>query len=353
MISKTFTLGEIASHLGADLHGDGQLPIRGLATLRNAKADQLSFLANSKYAKDLQDTHAGAVIIGQDLLGKCPTNALVLANPYLGYARISHWFVTDINPPAGIHPSAVIASSASIDPSASIGANVVIGEAVMVGANTIIGAGCSVGTASIIGDGCHLMARVTLYSNVRLGNGVLVHSGAVIGSDGFGFAPHQGRWIKIAQLGGVEIGDDVEIGANTTIDSGALEPTRLGNGVKIDNQVQVAHNVQIGDFTAIAGCVGIAGSAIIGKHCTLGGGVGVAGHLEIGDNVHITGMSLVSASIREPGVYSSGTALTTNAQWRKNVARFRNLDDIAKRVKQLEKKLHSNSEDKGSLDDGN
>ncbi|MFP8967263.1 UDP-3-O-(3-hydroxymyristoyl)glucosamine N-acyltransferase [Pokkaliibacter sp. CJK22405] len=353
MKSRSYTLKEIADFLGAEVHGDESLIISGLSTLKNASATDLTFLANPKYAKDLGETAAGAVLISAEALDRCHTNALVLANPYLGYAKISHWFAPAESFPEGVHPSATVALSAVIQAGASVGAYAVIAEGVTIGADAIVGSGCSVGMGSQIGERTRLAPRATVYPNVTIGQECLIHSGAVIGSDGFGFAQHQGEWIKIAQLGGVVIGNKVEIGANTTIDSGALEPTRIGNGVIIDNQVQIAHNVQIGDGTAIAGCVGIAGSAVIGRYCSLGGGVGVAGHLEISDHVHITGMSLVSASISKPGVYSSGTALTTNKEWRKNVARFRNLDDLARRLIRLEKEVSSASNNEGSVDDGN
>ncbi|MFB9887006.1 UDP-3-O-(3-hydroxymyristoyl)glucosamine N-acyltransferase [Balneatrix alpica] len=353
MASRIYTLAELADFLGAALHGDGQLKVAGLATLKTAQAHQLSFLANPKYVRDLAETNAAAVILSAEHQDKCPVPALVLDNPYLGYAKVSHLFLPQYAPQQGVHPTAVVAEDVRL------GEGVVIGPGAVVGAGSVLEAGVEIGAQSVVGRECHigagtrLQARVTLYDRVSLGARCIVHSGAVIGSDGFGFAQHQGQWIKIAQLGGVIIEDDVEIGANTTIDSGALEPTRLGAGVKVDNQVQIAHNVQIGEGTAIAGCVGIAGSAVIGRYCTLAGGVGVAGHLEIADRVHVTGMSLVSASIREPGIYSSGTALTSNQQWRKNVARFRNLDDLARRLQQLEKQLLRTQNEKGSLDDGN
>ncbi|MBN8984673.1 MAG: UDP-3-O-(3-hydroxymyristoyl)glucosamine N-acyltransferase [Rhizobiales bacterium] len=239
----------------------------------------------------------------------------------------------------GIHPTAVVDEGAQVDASASVGPYAVIEAGAQVGANVTIGAHCFVGARSVIGEGGWLAPRVTLYHDVRIGKRVVIQSGAVLGGEGFGFANHQGIWQKIAQIGGVTLGDDVEIGANTTIDRGALSDTIVGNGVKLDNQIMIAHNVQIGDHTAMAGCCGISGSAKIGKHCMLAGGVGLVGHIEICDNVFVTGMTMVTRSITEPGSYSSGTAMQPAAEWKKSAARIRQLDDMARRLQQLEKRL--------------
>lgn len=333
------TLDEIARFLGAELRGEPDRQVVGIGTLQNAGKDQISFLANPSYAKYLADTRAGAVLVSPELADQCPTNVLVLENPYLGYARLSHWFDRSPRPGAGVHPSAVVDPSARIDATACIGPNVVIEADVVIGPGVIVGAGCTVGARSRIGRDSRLWSQVMLYHDVRIGERCILHSGAVLGSDGFGFANEAGVWHKIAQLGGVEVGDDVEIGANTTIDRGALEDTVIESGVKLDNQIQIAHNVRIGQHSAIAACVGIAGSTRIGRHCIFGGGSGIGGHLEIADQVHLTGMTMVTRSLTESGVYSSGTGVDSNQQWRKSVVRFRQLDDIARRLRGLEKKL--------------
>ncbi|MFW5823909.1 MAG: UDP-3-O-(3-hydroxymyristoyl)glucosamine N-acyltransferase [Marinobacter sp.] len=339
MATNTMTLGEIAKQLGAELRGNADLYISGLATLEAAGPHQLSFLANPSYSRYLESTRAGAVLVSPAMADKAQTNVLLLDDPYLGYARISHAFDTSPAPQPGVHETAVVDSSAKVPASASVGpyvvieADAVLGEGVVVGAHSIIGAGC------VIGDETVLRPRVTLAHGVVMGRRCHILSGAVIGSDGFGFAIHQGAWHRIAQIGGVTLGDDVEVGANTAIDRGALDDTRLGNGVKIDNLVQIAHNVQIGDHSAMAGKVGIAGSTRIGSHCMFGGAAGISGHLTIADGVQVTGMSLITGDIREPGVYSSGTGHMTNREWRKNAARFRQLDAMARRLKELEKKI--------------
>jgi len=337
MMPLQYTLAQLAETLGAELRGDGQKTIFGLATLQDATIDQLSFLANAHYRKQLEHTQAGAMLLSSGDAADYSGNCLVVADPYLAYAKLSHYFDRTPKQPVGIHPSAVIAESALIDSTACIGPGVVIEEHAVVAADVVIGAQCFIGARSSIAEGGRLLPRVTLYHDVTVGARVVIQSGAVIGGEGFGFANHQGVWHKIAQIGGVTIGDDVEIGANTTIDRGALSDTLIGNGVKLDNQIQIAHNVQIGDHTAIAACVGISGSAKIGRNCMLAGGVGLVGHIEICDGVFITGMTMVTHSISEPGAYSSGTAMQPAADWKKNAVRFRQLDGLAKRVRTLEK----------------
>ncbi len=338
MTEKSYRLGEIAEALGAELRGDPETRVSGLATLQAAGPDQISFLANPAYAKHLADTRAAAVILSPAAAGDRPTNVLLLENPYLGYARLSHWFDPAPVAPPGIHPSAVVDASATIATSASIGPNAVIEADVVIGEQVVIGPGCVIGARASIGRGSIIRPRVTLAHDVVLGQRCHILSGAVIGSDGFGFANEKGQWHRIAQLGRVILGDDVEVGANTTIDRGALDDTVIGNGVKLDNLIQIAHNVRIGDHSAMAAMVGIAGSTRIGSHCVFGGAAGVAGHLEIANQVHLTGMTLVTGDIREAGVYSSGTSADTNRKWRKNAVRFRQLDTLARRVKELEKK---------------
>ncbi|WP_418889796.1 UDP-3-O-(3-hydroxymyristoyl)glucosamine N-acyltransferase [Pseudomonas marincola] len=339
MTAKEFTLGQLATRLGATLKGDSELLITGLATLQDAGAGQLSFLANAQYRKYLADTQAAAVLLTEADAEGFPGNALIVANPYLAYAELSHAFDRKPQGVVGVHPSALVAADASIDPTASVGAYAVIESGAQIAAGVTISAHCFVGARSVIGEGGWLAPRVTLYHDVRIGRNVVIQSGAVIGGEGFGFANEKGVWQKIAQIGGVLIGDNVEIGANTTVDRGALSDTVLGNGVKLDNQIMIAHNVQVGDNTAMAGCVGISGSTKIGRNCMIAGGVGMVGHIEVCDGVFVTGMTMVTRSITEPGSYSSGTAMQPANEWRKSAARIRQLDDMAKRLQQLEKQL--------------
>ncbi|WP_435035124.1 UDP-3-O-(3-hydroxymyristoyl)glucosamine N-acyltransferase [Pseudomonas neuropathica] len=345
-------LGQLAEFLGATLRGDPEKQITGLATLQEAGPAQLSFLANPQYRKYLAGSQAAALLLKEADAEGFDGNALVVPDPYLAYARISHLFDPKPKATAGIHPSAFIAADAVVDPTASIGPFVVIEAGARVGAQVTLGAHCVVGARSEIGEGGWLAPRVTLYHDVRIGKRVVIQSGAVLGGEGFGFANEKGIWQKIAQIGGVTIGDDVEIGVNTAIDRGALADTVIGNGVKLDNQIQIAHNVQVGDHTAMAACVGISGSTKIGKHCMLAGGVGLVGHIDICDNVFLTGMTMVTHSITEPGAYSSGTAMQPAAEWRKSAARIRQLDDIARRLKQLEKRVGEVTPDGNASSDG-
>lgn len=332
------TLNELAEHLGATLIGDGRCEIHGVATLTGAQPGTITFLGNPHYRKYLADTRASAVLLKEADRPHYSGNALIVPNPHAAYARTAQLLFPEQRPPAGIHPSAVVARSARVAEDASIGPLAVIGEGCEIGSGAVIGACCVLGENVRIGADTRLMANVTFYDGCRIGARGLVHSGAVIGADGFGFANEQGRWLKIPQLGAVAIGDDVEIGASTTIDRGAIEDTIIGNGVKLDNQIQIAHNVRVGDHALMAACVGVAGSTSIGKHCTLAGGVGLVGHIELADGVTVTGMSMVTKSLK-PGVYSSGTPLERTEQWHKNAVRFRQLDDMARRLKKLEKEL--------------
>lgn len=334
------TLAEIAELIGARVHGNPSRSIEGLATLGSATSQQLSFFVNPKYLSALKDTAAGAVLIKESQLADAPCDALVCDNPYMAFAQLTSHFVAVPTVAEGVHPSAVV------DPTARLASGVVIGPRAVIGANVSIGAGSIIHPGTVIeadcqlGEGCVLYANVTLYHGVRAGHRVTLHSGCVIGADGFGFAPSRDGWVKIHQLGGVVIGNDVEIGANTTVDRGALDDTCIGDGVIIDNQVQIAHNVVIGDGTAIAGCTGIAGSTTIGKGCTIAGGAAIAGHLTIADGVHITATTLVSKSLTEKNSYSSGTPLEKSSKWKKNAARFNQLDETVRRVIALEKKLN-------------
>jgi len=336
------TLGEIAAVSSARLQGcDAATIITGVAPLHRAEPGQISFLTQARYRPFLAKTRAAAVILSAEDAADCPAPALVADNPQVAYARAAALFEpmaearSGVHPTAWVHPSALIAADAWIGPHSAVEAGAVIESGAVVGPN------CVIGEEATLGERTRLVAQVTICHRVRLGRRVLVHPGAVIGSDGFGLALDRGgRWLKIPQLGGVVIGDDVEIGANTTIDRGALEDTVIEDGVKLDNQIQVAHNVRIGAHSALAGCVGIAGSARIGRHCMLGGGVGVAGHLAIADRVQITGMSLVTQSITEPGVYSSGLAVEPNRTWNKISARLRRLDEMFRRLVALEKTIN-------------
>lgn len=333
-----FTLAELAERLGANLVGDGSRRIRGLATLKDAGPEQVAFVANRSYLKDLTTARAGAVLLHPEHAAACPVARLELQNPYLGYAHLSQLFDPLLAAHGeGIHPAAVVADDVALGERVEIGPNAVVEGGVELGDDVVIGAGSFVGAGTRIGEQSRLHANVTVSYGVTIGKRAILHSGCVVGGDGFGFAHDGGRWHKIAQLGGVVLGDDVEVGSCSSIDRGALDDTVIGNDVKIDSQVQIAHNVHIGDHSALAGCVGIAGSTRVGRNCMLGGGVGLAGHLTISDGVQVTGMSLVTNSIHEPGVYSSGTGAMTNAQWRKNAVRFKQLDDLARRLVRLEK----------------
>lgn len=331
------TLAEIAARLGVGLQGDGAVTVHGVATLRNAGPGDLSFLANPRYRKHLAGTRASAVILSPEDAGQCPVPALISDNPYACYARAARLLAPPPRRRRGIDPSAVVDPSARIDESAWIGPQCVVEANARVDADAQIGPASVIGRDVHVGEASELLARVTLMHGVRIGRRVVIQPGAVIGGDGFGLANVGGQWQRVPQLGAVRIGDDVDIGANTTVDRGALDDTVIEEGVKIDNQVQVGHNVFIGAHTAIAGCVGISGSARIGRYCTLAGGVGIVGHLEIADHVHITGMSMVTRSITEAGTYSAGTPLMPNRSWRRNAVRMRSLDELAGRIDKLEK----------------
>jgi UDP-3-O-[3-hydroxymyristoyl] glucosamine N-acyltransferase len=334
-----YTLAHLAEVLSTEFKGDPNIVIRGIAPLQTATAGQISFLDNPKYRKFLATTQASVVILAPEMLDKCNSAAIISSNPYAAYAQIANLFAPTIKTVAGIHPTAVIGEGCHIAASVSIGPNVVIGDDVTIGEQTIIHAGCIIGERSTIGAQTILWPRVTVYHEVQIGNRVIIHSGVVIGSDGFGFAFHQGSWIKVPQIGSVEIHDDVEIGANTTIDRGALENTVIATDVKLDNQIQVGHNVHIGAHTIIAGGTGIAGSTSIGKYCRIGGMVGFAGHIEVTDQVAIAAMAGVAQSITEPGVYASGIPASPFQSWRRNAMRFHQLDAIARKVNQLERQL--------------
>ncbi len=333
------TLGFLAQHLGAELRGDAHYQVESVATLAQAQSHQLSFLSNSKYQSYLASCVAGVVVLSPKDADAWQGNALIVRNPYLAYAKAATLLHPPIQSVEGIHPSAAIDSTAVLAPDVSIAAGVVIGAEVQIGSGSVIGANTVIERGVVLGQRCWIGPNVSILHHCVLGDEVMVESGTVIGSEGFGWAKDGERWVKVPQLGRVMIGDQVSIGANTCVDRGAIEDTVIESGVKLDNLIQISHNVTIGANTAMAGSSGVAGSTKVGQRCTIAGMAGVAGHLTIADDVHITAMTLVSHSLTEAGVYSGNLPVEDNAQWRKNVARFRQLDAMAKRLKQVEKRL--------------
>jgi len=336
-------LGDLVDSLGGELIGDPDIFIAGIAPLDAAGASHITFLSNPRLRASAAATRASALILSpkdHEAIRESYAGACVLSeNPYAYYARAAQFFVTcSSEPPApGIHPAAFVDPQASVAASAHIGPNVTIEAGAVIGEHCVIGAGCVIGRNASVGEATVLHPNVSFLAGCHIGARGVIQSGAVIGGDGFGFASDNGRWIKIPQTGGVRIGDDVEIGANTTIDRGALDDTVIDNGVKLDNQIQIAHNCVIGENTAMAGCVGVAGSAKIGRNCTFGGAAMVLGHLTIADNVHISSGSLVSRSITEPGQYTGFYPLAKNADWEKTAAVVRQLDTMRDRIRELEK----------------
>ncbi|MDY6942429.1 MAG: UDP-3-O-(3-hydroxymyristoyl)glucosamine N-acyltransferase [Pseudomonadota bacterium] len=333
------TLRELANRFGLRVAGADDTVIRGVCTIDPGVPGCISFLANSQYRKFLAQTQASAVIVSEQDAADTPVPTLISDAPYLTYAQVAGLFVPKENHPSGVSSSADVDPVAIVDPSASIGPCAVIEAGARIGPNVRIGPGTVVCRDAQIGAGSWLVGQVYVGPRVCVGERVILHPGVVVGADGFGLAHDGEKWIKVPQLGSVEIGDDVEVGANTTIDRGALDNTVLERGVKLDNQIQVAHNVHIGAHTVIAGCVGIAGSAVIGKRCMIGGGAGIGGHLQVADDVTITAMSMVTHSIPKAGVYSSGGTVDDNRTWQKNAARFRQLDPLARRLIALEKRV--------------
>ena len=333
----TIRLQELAQQLNAELKGDASVVIHRVNTLDKAGPDEVAFLSDEKYHHLLEATKAGAVIVKAADVALCPVSALVMDNPYLGFALAAQALDTTPPPAVDIHPSAVIAEDAVLGQGVAIGANAVIESGVTLGDDVVIGPGCYIGENASLGARSRLWANVSIYHGVTLGEDCLVQSGAVIGGDGFGYANNKGEWVKIPQLGTVVIGNRVEIGACTTIDRGALGDTRIADNVILDNQCQVAHNVDIGYGTAVAGGTVMAGSLKVGKYCIIGGAVVINGHIELCDGVTITGMSMVMRPITEPGIYSSGIPLQPNKEWRKTAARVMRIDDMHKRLTRLEK----------------
>ncbi len=344
-VSGNYKLGDIVADLGGELIGSADLVIQAIGPLEAATPHTLSFLSNPKYKAQLPGSRAACVIVAPALreLALARGATLVTSDPYLYFARLTQWWVSRTRPPPApsIHPSAVIHASAFVGQGVSVGPLAVIDADAVIADGAVIGAHCHIGRAAKVGAATRLAAHVVLGYECVIGQRGVVHSGVVIGADGFGFAPSQGAWEKIEQLGAVRIGDDVEIGANTCIDRGALQDTVIEDGVKLDNQIQIAHNVRIGAHTAIAGCTGIAGSTVIGKHCTIAGAANIIGHLNIADHVHISVATVVTRSISEPGVYSGSFPFDDNAAWEKNAATLRQLHRMRARLMALEKKLES------------
>ncbi|MBR9726798.1 UDP-3-O-(3-hydroxymyristoyl)glucosamine N-acyltransferase [Shewanella intestini] len=333
------TLKELAERFDVTVKGDDAIVVHSVATLADAASGQISFLANSKYRTQLEETQASAVLLTEADAENYSGTALIAKDPYVTFARVTQLLDTTPQEQVGIHPSAQIDASAQIGEGVAIAANVVIGANVIIGENVQLGAGCVIGKDTIIGSNSRLWANVTIYHDVHLGSHCLVQSGTVIGSDGFGYANDKGQWVKIPQIGGVRIGDNVEIGACASIDRGALSHTEIHDGVILDNQVQIAHNVIIGKNTAIAGATVVAGSATIGQYCVIGGGCCIAGHISITDGVFVSGSTNITNVIRKKGVYSSATIATENKLWRRNTVRLRQLDDLFTRVKTIEKTI--------------
>ena len=331
----TCTLGDLGLRFGCVVQGDPGVVIDGVGTLARAQRGQITFLANPRYRRLLADTRAAAVIMTPDDAEDFPAPALLTDNPYLIYARVAALLAPAIAQPGGVSPAAVVDPTAEVAADAWVGPGAVVEAGARIGPRTFIGPGSIIGQNARLEADCRLVARVVVCAGVRIGERVILHPGVVLGSDGFGIAQDGQAWVKVPQLGGLTIGSDVEIGANTTIDRGAIEDTVIGDGVKLDNQIQIGHNVRIGEHTVIAGCTGVSGSAVIGARCMIGGMVGIAGHLEICDDTVITGQTLVSHSLRKPGVYSSALPLDEARQWRRNSARFRQLDSLARKVKAL------------------
>jgi UDP-3-O-[3-hydroxymyristoyl] glucosamine N-acyltransferase len=333
-----YSLAELADRFGLEFSGDAALALTGIATLAEAGPGDLAFLANNRYVSQLDATRAGAVILQPDLVDRCPVACLVTDAPYVAFARISRLFDNAPRPEAGVHPSAIVSPEADVHPSASIGPNAVVEAGAVLAAGVVLGAGVYVGHDSRLGAGTRVLPNAVIYHDVHVGEQCVIHAQAVLGADGFGFARGPAGWEKVCQLGGVRLGDRVEIGACTAVDRGTLGHTVIADGVIIDNLVQVGHNCRIGKNTAIAGCTGLAGSTIIGADCTLAGGVGVVGHVEICDSVHVTGMTMVTKSITRPGSYSSGTPMTSTRHWKRNAVRFSQLDSIQQRLAALERR---------------
>lgn len=345
------SLGALAVRFGCELRGDPATPIERVGTLANADAGAIAFLAETRNRRELSDTRAAAVVLHPDALADCRTAALLAENPRATFARIAELLHPQPQPPAGVHPSAILAPGATVDPTAYVGPQTLIGAGALIGPRAYVGPQSVIEEQVNIAADVRLVARVTLCRGVQIGARTIIQPGVVIGGDGFGFVPEQGRWLKVPQVGSVRIGPDVEIGANTTIDRGAIEDTVIEEGVKLDNLIQIGHNVRIGAHTVIAACSGISGSVTIGKHCIIGGGVGFAGHVTIADGVTITGYTMVTRSLLQPGVYSSGIPVEESKIWRRQIARYRRLAEHERRLRALERATGAGQEEQEEDDD--
>lgn len=330
------TLARLAEQLGLEYDGSGATRIDHVAALEDAGPGALTFLADSRYKRHLAGTRAAVIVMTPELALQSTIPVLRAANPHLAFARAAALVMPARQPQAGVHPTAWVDPEATLGRGVAVGPHASIGRGCRVGENVQIGPGCTIGEEVEIGDECRLLSRVTVQNRCLMGKRCVLQPGVVIGADGFGYAHDQGRWEQVPQLGRVRLGNDVDIGANSTVDRGAIGDTVLGDGVKLDNLVQIGHNVQIGDHTIIAGCVGIAGSTRIGRNCAIGGATGIAGHITLADGVQVTGMTQVTKSLKKAGIYSSGTGVEPNRQWRRNAGRFHQLDTIAARLRDLE-----------------
>jgi len=338
------SLGELAAQFGCELVGDPAITVSRVATLANADASHISFFANKAYREQLHETRAAVVILQSPDVADCPVAALVADDPYLTYALIAAELHAEPANPAGVHQSAVISPQASISSSATISANVTIEDDAVIGEGVLVAAGAVIGPRCRIGDHSRVLANATLVQDVTIGKRCIIHPGAVIGADGFGNAKTDGAWVKVPQIGGVIIGDDVEIGASTSVDRGAIDDTVIEDGVRLDNQIQIGHNVHIGAHTALAACAAVSGSVIIGRRCMFGGQVGLVGHISICDDAIIGGATMISKSIVEPGFYMGSFPGEKGPDWKRKVARFRRLDELVKRVSELEEMAGKDSE---------
>jgi len=347
----TVTLGELAVRFGCELHGDPAVTVDSVAALSQAGPRSITFLANSKYVAQLAGTRAGAVILDAKSAADSPVPVLVVTNPHATYARIATLLHPDPPLRPGVHPAATVAGDAVVDPTAEIAAQAYIGDGAHIGARCFIGPGSVIERGAQIGDDSRFLARAFVGHHVVFGKRCIVQPGAVIGGDGFGYASEKGTWVKVPQIGSVRVGDDVEIGANTTIDRGALEDTVIEEGVKLDNLIMIAHNVRIGAHSALAACVAIAGSCVLGKRCVLGGKAGLSGHLTLCDDVVVLGTSFISHSISKPGVYSSALPSEEAGTWRRIVGRIKRLDSMARRMRAVEKHVGFSAVDRDSSED--
>ena len=333
------SLGTIVTRLGGRVSGNAETVVSQVGSLENAGSAEIAFFSNPRYRAKLAATRAGAVVLAPSAEGLTSLPRILADNPYAYFARVSRLFNPDPEISPGVHPGALVDRTATVAASAEIGSGTVIGAKVVIGEGTSIGAGCHVGEGVTIGAQCRLYPAVVVYSGCAMGSRVILHSGVVIGADGFGIAEEGGRWLKIPQVGRVVLGDDVEIGANTTIDRGAIDDTVIEDDVKLDNQIQIGHNCRIGAHTAMAGCVAVAGSAKIGRSCTFGAGAIVLGHITIADHVHVSAATTISRSIHKPGIYTGMFPFDDNESWVRNTALVRHLSELSDRVKMLEKRL--------------